>query len=183
MTTAPITLVDFKAFLSWPSADTSKDAALQTVLNDATELVEAAVGPMVAASKTDIIRDVSWNGSFQLRTWPVLSVTSITDHFTSVVLNLTNVDIDLRTGVVCGVPWSRAYDVVSSCGRNPVPEPLQEAVRVVGEQLWQSRRGPSNLTRFVQSGVPNTDSAPVYRGYAWPNRAIQLCEPYRLLTV
>lgn len=186
--TPPVSLEDFKTFLRWTTDDDSRDAELSDVLGDATDLIESACGPMVTREITHTIRKVSC-GSFMLKTWPVVEVTQVVDHFTAVEVDVDTLDVNLDTGVVCGVGWSRGYDVTYTVGRadeenlGDIPGPLREATKVVGEQLWQSRRGPSGTNRYTQSGVGNADQTPTYRGFAWPNRALQLIEPYRQLWV
>lgn len=176
--TPPIDLDDLKVFLAIPSSNSTLDAQLTSVLATATEQVESVVGPMVARSKTDAIRDVAWDGSFMLKTFPVVSVTSITNHATSTALDLSTLDIDLDVGKVSGAPFAARYDVVATVGRSEIPESLKEITRELGEHIWTARRAPDALARPSMGG----DSQVVnYRGFMWPNRLLEMVRPYELL--
>lgn len=183
MTTPPVGLGDFKDFLNIRPADTTQDGELTTKLERAADLVEAACGPMTPRSVTERIRDIACDGSFQLQVWPVTAVTAVKLHSDQSDLDITNLDLDTRTGVVRGVRVAASvsvfYDVTYTAGRAVVPGPLCEATLVIGEQLWQTQRGPSGQPRFVASGTGDPGMVPVYKGFAWPNRAMQLVEPYR----
>lgn len=184
MATPPVTLNEFKQFLKVSLTDLTLDTQLTSVLAAAADLVESVAGPMVARDVTVTIRNVACDGSFMLTAWPILELSDVVDHDSAAIIDVDDLDLDLTTGVVYGAPRTAAYDVTTSVGRSPVPAPLKEATMVVGEQLWQARRGPANgPNRFAQGGVPDAGQVPVYRGFAFPNRALQLVEPYRQLWV
>lgn len=199
MAVPPVTLDDLKAFVNLDPGDSSEDGELTAFLEAATDLVESAVGAMTPRQVTERVETNTTD--LLLADGPVMSLTSVTSQPDGTAIDLTGLDVDLEGGVVHGVSYLMSYPttspapysgysfvrsvftVVYQAGRDPVPQPLLFATKVVAEQLFQTQRGPEGLQRFVSSGVADVASAPVYRGFAWPNRAQQAIAPYRRYTL
>lgn len=195
MATPPVTLDDLKEFVNLDPGDDTEDAKLTAFLESATDLVESAVGAMVPRTVTERVETNT--SDLLLADGPLMSVTSITSLPDGTDLDVTTLDVDVDGGVIHGVSYLMSYPVSSpapysaysfvrsvftvvyQAGRDPVPQPLMFAVKVVAQQLFQTQQGPEGLQRFLASGVGDVATAPVYRGFAWPNRALQAIAPYR----
>lgn len=189
MATPPVDLPTLKAFLDLDVDDTSEDAELTAMLSAATEAVEARVGPMVSTAVTDE-KVYGRNGLVQLRT-PVISVESMT--WQGQPFDLTLLDVDLKAGIISnpygyslGVWWwsypyvtgtGMPFLVSYTLGRSPVPDSLKYATMLVAEQMWKTQRGGTNALAARFGGT----AEPVFQGFLWPNRAVELAAPYEQL--
>lgn len=179
-------LEDFKAGLNIDATDHSQDDELTLFLAAAAERVEQEVGPIRETSFTE--RHHPRGGPIILRRLPVIAIDSLTVAGLAWAPELF--DVDPETGIVYGVNGSRLnfyghqrrgepVIVTYRAGRTIVPESILRALVIIGEHLWQTQRGwASNAPDVNGEFGSNQPAAPM--GFALPNRAVQLLEPYRL---
>lgn len=190
MTLPPVTLGEVRAHLNQVTGQ-ADDEELWSAALTATELVESRCGPLRPRTVTGRVRPTSdghssgdWYGYGQvlvLPVRPVLSVDMLTDEVGQTI-QLSTLQLDPGTGIVYSLAGlsSHWYTIGYTAGYDPVPRSLMSAVLVVAAQLWESQQGPASTNRFTGTA----DSSPaVSRGFAWPNRALQLIEPYQQLAV
>lgn len=179
MAQSPVTLEEFRAHLQLePGEEPEDDGERWGKVLAATGLIEGKVGAIRPRSVTERCRESG--GGIELGNGPVLSVASVVSVGGSTSYAVDDLDLDLDAGLIFraggyGLPCGD-YTVTYTIGRNPIPPELMEAVLVVAAQLWESQRGPGATNRFTGMGG---DEQPIYRGFAWPNRAKQLIGPYR----
>lgn len=158
MTLSPVALAEVRAHLNIDEADGhSDDEELWDKTLAATGLVERQVGVIRPREVTSRVRGDT--RSLRLPSWPVVSVTSITDA-SGTVADATQwyaVRSDTIRPVFGCVPWSPFFDVVYTAGYDPIPDELLEAVRLQTGLLWASQRGPESVARFADGGSMGGD--------------------------
>lgn len=180
MTQPPVTLQEFNDFLNVSDASAAGDEERWGRLVAAAELVEQRVGAMRPRQVTEsFVRESGC--TLDLTYAPLMTVSTVTAGGTELPTDHYYVD---TTGYV-SLRWPRMctdYVVTYTVGRDPVPFALSEATLIVAEQLWQSQRGPTAARKFTSSGTSDTGVS-VARGFAWPNRALELIEVYEDLGI
>lgn len=192
MTIPPVTMAELKKHLNLAPNTSADDAELQLHLEAATEAVEERVGPLVTRQFTQ--RVDGRGGSVVLDHTPVVDVTDLTEVVSSYSWLPVEYDVDAASGVVTGALGRRlprgAYTVTYTAGRglasaDPVPDGVvpakyRLAVLYVTEHLWEmQRKGASRPSLMGEAGntAASTGEAGaryVYRGFALPNRALEL---------
>jgi hypothetical protein len=165
------TLADLKAHVNVTT--TTHDAELAAMLAAATNVVEAAVGPLVVRSVTETV--TVRGGTAILSTPPATGVTSLTTGSGTTVDTFT---LNGRAGLLTGLPVSGSVTVTYTAGRDVIPDALSLAVLVVASRLWETQRGNAP----ARSALPGADDAftnpsglPLL-----PPLAQALLDPYRL---
>jgi hypothetical protein len=141
MSTPPVGLPEFLDHLNMTAEDATDVDELELTLEAATDLVESHVGPMVAREVTQVA-STSPDGTIVLRSWPVSSVTTITDP--------DGGEVDVETveqyAGVLSVPYpgvafgAGRHTVVYEAGWVEVPAALKLATMIVARHLWETQR-------------------------------------------
>ena len=193
--TALLTLADAKTQLEISSTTTTFDTELQGYIDSATEVVEDYVGPVIQRDVVEYHDGGRWE--LQLRTRPVVSVTSIVETWGPNNYTLSQVS-DLNVGVGSAYDFTldsgtgtilrRAYGVTARfpigqknvkvtyvAGRAAVPAAVDGAMKIIVQHLWKTRLGP------VPGQDPYTDQLVMLPGFGFaiPSRAVQLLTPQR----
>lgn len=164
MAPAPVSLAEARAFLNLGVGDTADDEEVWGNVLAAVDMVEARVGALEPRTVTSRIRPSS--REIVLPEWPVLSVQSVTDTFTSETVTLES---DAVVGQVITLPavwpwrWRPGLTVTYTVGRDPVPPSLREAVLLQAGLLWESQRGPAMASRFTAVGGDVSSSGGIAR--------------------
>lgn len=180
MVMPPVSLAELRAHTNFRGTETVDNDELLSKLDAATRHVEGKCGAMVPRTVTSTVRGAN---PLLLPQWPVLSVATVTGHTSLVdagaalaVLDLVGQSLYLDSAVVDSYYYRPRYVVTYVAGRDPVPEDLREAVLVMAAHLWETQRGPVAAATPFSGGGASTGSAPA--GFAVPNRAAELMEPY-----
>lgn len=174
-----LSLADAKTYLKKTS--TSDDDEIRSFIESITAGIEGMCGPVVVRSVTERV-DVRRARSVALRAVPALELVSVTALLTGGTgYDTDDLDLDPGTGIVRRLDGGMLEGpllFVYRVGRLVVPAALTSAARIILRHLWQTRQGPMR----PQRGTADFDvNEPVQGfGYAIPNRALQLMEPYRL---
>jgi hypothetical protein len=168
------TLADLKAHLNITS--TTHDVELQTMLEAAAEVVVGYVGPLDGTQVTETHYEVRRGLPLVLRRYPVLSVASVTDsHGKTYAASEHTTDgasglLRLNNGT-----WAGDITVTYTAGRAVLPAAVGLAVLVITAHLWETQRGNT------PSALPTNPDEATFdpgRGFAVPNRALELLRPY-----
>jgi uncharacterized phiE125 gp8 family phage protein len=179
------TVTDLKAHLNVPAAVTDDDAELGEVLDAAIEIVADIVGPLEASPVTEIHSRVS-SGVLVLRGMPAADLTAISFRagLTSTPLTLSDYELDATSGIVRVVSGSGFYGdyvVEYTAGFDTLPASIRLAVLIIAAHLFETQRMPMQGESFAPTGFGPAAGevvAPAGRGYALPNRALELLRPY-----
>ena len=176
-------LTDFEAHLTGGGDDVEKD----DILDAAIGIVENIVGPLQVATVTETHRRIC-SDVLILRQMPVVALSSISSRYgaTRTALTLGDYELDAETGMVrigSGLHFYGDFEVTYSVGRDEIPVAIREAILIVAQHLYQTQRVPgANFGRVPGFGGSEADapSATPGLGFALPNRAKELLEPYAL---
>ena len=179
---AAVPFQEFKAHLNI-TVDADDDE-LSTTLGAATGVVEGIIGPIIVRGFTERARSA---GSLLLSKYPVVSVATVTHaRGTDGPFVTADVLVDEDTGLVEHVDgrnfWPGSWTVAYTAGRweteYSVPDDVRLAVCIIGKHLWETQRGTASRPGMLgrTSGVDPTERVPM--GFAVPNRAATLLEPY-----
>lgn len=178
------TVTDLKAHLNLPSADTSQDDELGDVLDAAVEMVSDLVGPLESGAITETHRGIN-SPLLVLRSQPAAELTSISVRYATGVeepLTLADYELDVNTGIVrvlSGARFFGTYIVEYDSGRATLPATIKLAVLIIAAHLFETQRVPmQGEVAPVGFGGGVDAVTPVSRGYALPNRAIELLRPH-----
>jgi len=176
---AILSLADAKKHLS--KTGTSDDDEIRSWVESITAGIEGLCGPVIVRTVTER-HDGRRVPLIALRHTPVLTVSSVAAILTGgTTYTVSDLDVDTVTGVVqrkdAGT-LTGPLRVTYTAGRRIVPAAMSSAARIILQHLWRTRQGPSRPQRGVQD-FDVTEPIQGF-GYAIPNRALQLLEPYRL---
>lgn len=177
------TVTDFKAHLNLPTADTSQDNELGEVLDAAIELASEIAGTLGAGTVTEVHRGVN-SPLLVLRQMPAQSLTSISVRYATGIeepLTLEDYELDGATGIVRLVNGSRFYGtfvVEYAAGSDTISAATRLGILIIAAHLWETQRMPmQGEVQPVGFGGGIDAVTPMSRGYALPNRAIELLRP------
>lgn len=161
------------------------DADLREWLESITEGVENLAGAVVRRTVTEK-HSVPFRGagSLMLRTVPVLELVSLVPVLVG-GWTYTPAEFDLDpTGVLQRIDRAPIYGplrITTVVGRMVTPASITSASRIILRHLWRTRYGSSRALPSVggDDDFLVTEPIPGF-GYAIPNRALQLLEPFRL---
>jgi hypothetical protein len=176
---AILSLADAKRHLNKTS--TSDDDEIRSWVESITAGIEGLCGTVVVRSFTER-HDFRRAGTIVLRRTPALTLTSAVPVLTGgTTYEVADLDLDGETGIVQRLDGGVLYGPLRftyTAGRRIVPAAMTSAARIILQHLWRTQQGPGR----PQRGTDDYDvSEPVQGfGYAIPNRALQLLEPYRL---
>jgi hypothetical protein len=170
-----LSLAEAKAAIG--KTTTASDEELRDYLEATTSLIEQRCGAVVQRTVTE---RVGGYGSLVLRTTPVVSVTSLTGIYDNTpAVAASAVTVDPVSGIVTKLDGSGfsgwTYTIEYVAGRTgAVDESIQQAARVILQHLWRTQRGAA--PKF--GGDDGIDTFGI--GYALPNRALELLQPFLL---
>lgn len=163
-----VTPAELRRHLRINSQDT--DDQLLMVIGAAQDAVEGIIGPVL---RREVTQDVEprWD-TIVLRVLPVLSITDITSSDTSI-----GYKADTVTGLVTGLSGYSPVRVTYVAGREVVPDAVRLATLIIAAHLWETQR--ENSPTPVDGNDFGQD-VPFGLGFAIPNRAASLLEPFAL---
>lgn len=173
---------EFKAHLNATTA--VDDDEMSTQLAAATGVAEGVVGPIITRTFTSRVRS---SGVLLLPKYPVVEVASMTHLFDLAGPFVTaDVLVDREIGLVQLAnqaafrdgSWTVVYTAGRAATPDEVPEDIRLAVCIIGKHLWETQRGTASRPGMLgrTSSADPTERVPM--GFAIPNRAVTLLEPY-----
>jgi hypothetical protein len=174
---AILSLADAKAHLN--IASTSHDDELRGWIESVTSAVEFFTGPVTVRT---VVEDHTASGVsvLALRQPPVLSLTSVSPVLSGgTSYAVDGLDVS-STGIVRSLSGARFHGplrVTYMAGRRVVPAAITAAARIILQHLWRTQQGPGRPQRGIDD-FDVTEPIPGL-GYAIPNRAVQLLDPYK----
>lgn len=182
-------LTDLKRAAQIPAVSTADDEELADALDSAVEMVAGIVGPLLPATVTEVHRNVN-SAELVLRKTPVAALTSVSARYGSTLAAqpVGNYELDAETGIVHSLPGSRfwgTYVVEYQAGREFLPASIRSAILIVAEHLIEAQHVPMQGEEAMPPGFSGGIDAvtPTGRGFALPNRAIELLRPYATVSV
>lgn len=179
-----LSLAEMKTHLVITSA--SSDDELRSWIESATQGVENYAGVCVRRVVVER-QDVPIFGvlTLMLRQVPVLSVASVVPiRSGGPTYAVADLDVDLPTGVIerqDGGYIRGPLRITYTAGRAVVPSAIRDATKLIVQHLWRTKYGASKATSALGGGEDFAVTEQVTGfGYAVPNRALQLLEPYKL---
>lgn len=163
-----VTLADLAAFMGITSAD-PRYTQLQGVLDATVEHVEGMVGP-VGGAGTFVVQPSG--ARLVLPAVRLVSVDGIEDP-NGVAVTVTDCTVNLAAGVIvlpAAPSVAGGYTVTVT---TPDSYRADEAVRIIAQHLWETRRGRYGARADAFAG----DADPVPLGFAIPRRAAELLAP------
>lgn len=174
------TLTDLRKHLNVPDSESANDGEMQNVLDAAVELVGQMVGPLTPETVTEVHYGL-WSSTLLLRRSPVVSVTEIvTTYGFPTTIGADEYVLEGAQGLVrflAGRVFAGDYSVTYVAGWDVLPAPIHLGAMIVAGHLWDTQRVPGATPRFGQAAAP---AQPTPMGFAIPNRAATLLEPYRV---
>jgi uncharacterized phiE125 gp8 family phage protein len=180
-------VADLKIHLNLPDRGTADDDELREVLDAAVEVVENLIGPLGVSTVTEIHRGVS-SDMLVLRRMPIGELTAVSARYATGVatpLDLVDFELDAATGilrVVTGARFWGTFVVEYTTGRAAMPAAVRLAILIVAAHLWETQRMPGQSRDSLPAGFGGADGIPdatlPSRGFAIPNRAQELLQPY-----
>lgn len=176
-----LSLADAKAQLNITSS--RDDDEIRGWLEAVTSLVEQYTGITVRQTFTET-HALSRLGarSLVLRHTPVVELTAL-EELSGAPIGVASLDVDLVTGVVRPVDGSCLAGTLKAtytAGRAVIPAAVAKAASIILQHLWRAQRHAARGA-LPGGGDDYSVSEPIPGlGYAVPNRALQLMEPFRL---
>ncbi|NUL09070.1 hypothetical protein [Streptomyces lunaelactis] len=174
-----LSLADAKKHLN--KTTTTDDDEIRSWVESITAGIEGLCGPVIVRTVTER-HDGRRVPVICLRQTPVLTVASVVAVLAGgTSYTVADLDVDTGTGVVQrkdGGTLTGPLRVTYSVGRRIVPAAITSAARIILQHLWRTQQGTSRPVRGA-SDYDVSEQVPGF-GYAIPNRALQLLEPYRL---
>lgn len=164
-------------------ASGATEGELQAMLDAAVDVVTAAVGPVTPTQFTETHYDAAGR-LLVLRQSPVSEVTSIARVTWSMTTPLTadQYALDPDSGIVRlvdGTLFAGDYRVTYTAGYTTLPAAISQAVLIIAAHLVETQRVPgANRPGFGAYGQQEVAAMPLGVGYAIPNRAQELLQPY-----
>lgn len=179
-----LSLADAKIHLNISPSITTYDTELQGFI-DATEAIiqRRLGGPPVAMSVSETVTPTDWGRALPLTYQPFVSLTSITANGVPMVIS----DVYATPGRVLrrrfGLPfvpwWLPPYVVTYIAGQTIAHPAVTLAAKVMVAHLWETQRGRSGgRGASPNSEYPSPNSTVPGYGFAVPNRAMELLDPY-----
>lgn len=175
---APASLAEFKAHLNLAAGTSETDEELALHLNAATLAVEKRIGPILTREFTHTTA-ARGGGALVVDKTPLVAVTSVTGLASGTVWATEDLDAD-PAGIItpaAGRFSPGRYTVVYTAGRgDSANEDHKLAVLYVAEHLWEMQQRGVTDRPGVFGEQPSGDASAgfVYRGFALPNRALEL---------
>lgn len=182
------TLAEVKAQLGKTSV--TEDAQLTTWIGSVTAIIEGICGPMVSRTVTDAPAYPS-GSALSVKVRPVLSITSVTEYTGSTAQTYTVITSPASAGAYTVMlennrlirrldesgrrSFTGGVVVVYQAGRSPIPDAINRAAIIIVQHLWRTRNGGAGLPQLLDEPVEYDQGF----GYAIPNRALDLIQPYR----
>jgi hypothetical protein len=164
-----VSLQDVKEQLNMVAG--ASDAELRTYLEAATGVVERHLGQAVVRRQRTEEHNV--RGALILNWSPVVALVSVARVDGSHTWDVSELHVS-SAGVVTSLGGSSLVGLVSAtyvAGMGIVPGEYGLAGRIIVQHLWETQRGSKGA---VRPGGMSDSMAPAGRGYAIPNRALEL---------
>jgi hypothetical protein len=174
---AILSLADAKAHLNIVSS--AHDDELRGWVEAVTAAVETFTGPVVIRTVVEE-HNTCGQTTLALRQTPVLSLTSLTSVLsggTSYAVDGLDVSSWGTVRSLTGSPFHGVLRATYVAGRQVVPAAISSAAKIILQHLWKTQQGPGRPQRGLDD-FDVTEPMPGL-GYAIPNRAVQLLEPYK----
>jgi hypothetical protein len=177
-----------KAQLEIDEANTSFDAELQLYIDATVDLVERFVGPVEPRTVVETVRG---GRMLVLSTVPVISLTSLEDPHGLLTMNVADSFVNPDSGLVreklAQIGYADPTIATYVAGRSAwigdaTPASIRLAALITLDHLWGTQR--ANASGSAGLGDEYTDQremAPGF-GFAMPNRALALLQPYKIPT-
>ncbi|MEV0441808.1 head-tail connector protein [Streptomyces spectabilis] len=176
---ALFSLADAKQYLN--KTTTGDDDEIRAMVEAVTAAVEGYVGAVIVRTVTED-HDVRVARTISLRKTPALALTSATAVLTGAAsYDVDGLDLDPSGGIVRRKDGGLLHGplrFVYTAGRRIVPAAITLGGKIILQHMWRTQQGPGR----PQMGVGDfevTEPVPGL-GYAVPNRALQILEPYKL---
>lgn len=182
----PGTILSLTAAREHLTTTPAEDAQLREWLETITEGVEGLCGAVVRRTVTETqYLPAHGTATVALRTVPVLELVSATPVLDAGnPLDVAGLDLDGPNGIVQRIDGAWMYGPtrwVYVAGRAVTPASLTSAAKIIIKHLWRVKYGSSRAAPGIGGGDDFDVTQPVPGfGYAIPNRALQLMEPFRL---
>ncbi|MFI8254082.1 hypothetical protein [Streptomyces filamentosus] len=174
-----LSLADAKGYLR--KSDPEDDDELRTWIESITAGIEGLCGPVVVRTVIERIA-VGRAVTIALRDTPVIEVLALEQLLAGGISYApADLDLDPDTGILRrldGGLFTGPLKATTRVGRLVVPAAFTAAARIILRHLWQTRQGPQRPS--LGTGDFDVNEPVQGFGYAVPNRALQLLEPYRL---
>ncbi|MFC8277188.1 hypothetical protein ACFUJR_32590 [Streptomyces sp. NPDC057271] len=174
-----LSLADAKKHLS--KTGTADDDEIRSWVESITAGIEGYCGPVIVRT---VVQRVNFHraSTVALRSNPAIELVAVEPLLTGGSgYDVGDLDLDPDTSIVRRLDGGMLYGPLLftyRVGRPIAPAALTSAARIILQHLWRTRQGPARPQRGTQDFDVNE---PVQGfGYAIPNRALQLMEPYRL---
>lgn len=173
------TVNDLKPYLN--KTTTADDSELTDMLDAAVDIAEGIVGPLTSETVTETHYGI-FSEMLVLRQAPALALSSIAGRVypgaDQTAYLLTDYTLDPDAGIVRrvnGYRFAGDYTVSYSAGRSSIPAAVRLAILIIAGHLWETQRtvAPTPLQQQDTGYGP-----PTVAGYALPNRARELLEPF-----
>lgn len=161
---------EVKQFLGIGGSD--QDAALISAITAAEAAWSASLLPSAVLPRTDELAGGSY--TVAVNACPVVSVTAITEGMDNTTVDVADVRVNARSGVLTrrSGTFLDPVTVTYTWGFATLPADIKEALMLLTKHFYRPQRGGAILPgRGEQEAAP---TAP----YAWPNRVRDLAAPY-----
>lgn len=180
--TAPpllFSLADAKVLLNISPTVATHDPLIRDLIESTTASIEYLIGPVVRQTVSEV-HDGGYR-SVALSRMPVISVQSMAPVLaTGTTYAVSDVDVDTATGVlrlVTGRTFAGPLRVTYTAGMPVTPAAVRDAARIILKHLWRIRNGSDGLP-MVGAQADYGETMVPGAGYALPNAALQLLDPY-----
>jgi hypothetical protein len=169
---------DAKQTIQIPFSTTNFDTEIRQYNESITDFIEYYCGPVIQQTVTERLRVGGL--TVALSKPPVLSLVSMTAVLVyGVTYPLSQLTVDGATGIVrhtSGLPFYYGpYDWTYTAGRPIIPMGISQAARIIFKHVWSMQRGGGAGAFGAGEEETNFEGF----GFAVPNRALELLEPYR----
>jgi len=159
---------------------TTNDEEIRDLIESVTGAVEYIAGPVM---RQTVVEKHNGGDTIVLRESPVISVTSIVPVFDGGTSYLpADIDVDGPTGELCrkdSGTFVGPVRVTFIAGRPVTPAGIRDAARIILKHLWRIQNGTAGLPSFDSDGERIDGTTMISGlGFALPNRAIELLQPY-----
>lgn len=166
--------------------DTRRDSQLRSWIETVTGNIEGLVGVCVRRTITEV-HNIQPSGAMELclRRTPAIALTAVTGVLTgSTGYAVEELHLDGELGIVRRLDGNRLTGLLQfsyEAGRAIVESGIRDGAKIILQHMWRTQYGASRAGAALGGGDDFAVTEPYAGwGYAVPNRAVELLEPYRL---